>query len=178
MSTTSSQVTAPSSRRSAFPRPLPGTENTALWADVDAIEPAAQEQLRNVAALPWTRRLAVMPDVHYGKGATVGSVIAMEGAVAPSAVGVDIGCGMAAVQTSLRAEDLPEDLRSLRLAIEAAIPVGFHAHDDAADLRDDPGLAARVRTHLQGFTELRAPRVADRRTRAIAQWGTLGGGNH
>lgn len=170
--------TASTPSSAGYPCPLPGTGNTALWADVDTIEPAAQQQLRNVAALPWTRRLAVMPDVHYGKGATVGSVIAMEGAVAPSAVGVDIGCGMAAVPTSLRAEDLPDDLGPLRAAIEAAIPVGFHAHDDAADLRDDPALAARVTSHLRGFDGLRAPRVADRRLRAIAQCGTLGGGNH
>ncbi|GAB49110.1 RtcB family protein [Mobilicoccus pelagius] len=177
MNTTSSQVTGARARPS-FPQPLPGAENTVLWADLDAIEPSAQQQLRNVAALPWTRRLAVMPDVHFGYGATVGSVIAMEGAVAPSAVGVDIGCGMAAVQTSLTAEDLPDDLGPLRAAIEAAIPVGFHAHDDAADLRDDPGLASRVSAHLTGFRELRAPRIADRRSRAIAQCGTLGGGNH
>ena len=70
-------------------------------------------QLKNVAALPWVaHHVAVMPDVHFGKGATVGSVIAMRGAVAPAAVGVDIGCGMAAVKTSLDAKDLPDDLRA------------------------------------------------------------------
>ncbi|GMA39468.1 RtcB family protein [Mobilicoccus caccae] len=161
-----------------FPVTLPGAEHTALWAEVDSIEPAAQEQLRNVAALPWTHRLAVMPDVHYGKGATVGSVIAMRGAVAPAAVGVDIGCGMAAVRTSLSAGELPDDLGSLRSAIEAEIPVGFESHDGSADLSADPGLRRRVDAHLGGFSTLRAPGIDERHGRAVAQCGTLGGGNH
>ena len=72
-----------------------------LWTPVDEVESQALTQLRNIAALPWVAHVAVMPDVHFGKGATVGSVIAMQGAVAPAAVGVDIGCGMAAVRTSL-----------------------------------------------------------------------------
>ena len=65
-----------------------------MWADPATVEGGAMQQLRNVATLPWIKGLAVMPDVHYGKGATVGSVIAMHGAVRPAAVGVDIGCGM------------------------------------------------------------------------------------
>ncbi|MDO5628670.1 MAG: RtcB family protein [Mobilicoccus sp.] len=157
---------------------LPGADHTLVWADVDSIEPAALAQLRNVAELPWTHRLAVMPDVHYGMGATIGSVIAMRGAVAPSAVGVDIGCGMAAVPTSLTANDLPDDLGPLRSAIEAAIPVGFHSHDGSADLSAEPELQARVDDHLGRFDELRAPKIADRASRAVAQCGTLGGGNH
>lgn len=146
----------------------------ALWADPADIEPAAQEQLRNVAALPWVHRLAVMPDVHFGKGATVGSVIAMRGAVSPSAVGVDIGCGMAAVPTSLTADDLGP----LRRAVEAVVPVGVDAHDGRADVRHDPTLQAQVDEHLRGFATLRAPRIGERRGRAIAQCGSLGGGNH
>ena len=78
-----------------------------MWADPASVEEGALQQLRNVATLPWIKGLAVMPDVHYGKGATVGSVIAMRGAVCPAAVGVDIGCGMSAVKTSLTANDLP-----------------------------------------------------------------------
>ena len=73
-----------------------------MWADPDTVEDAAMAQLRNIADLPWVHGLAVMPDVHLGKGATVGSVIAMRDAVSPAAVGVDIGCGMSAVRTSLR----------------------------------------------------------------------------
>src|ERR1051325_491718 len=96
-----------------------------LWAPIEEVDTEVIKQLKNVAALPWVaHHVAVMPDVHLGKGATVGSVIAMRGAVAPAAVGVDIGCGMAAVRTSLRARDLPESLRRLRLAIEEAVPVG------------------------------------------------------
>src|SRR5215204_1498517 len=87
-----------------------------MWADPAAVDDGAMQQLRNVATLPWIKGLAVMPDVHYGKGATVGSVIATRGAVCPAAVGVDIGCGMAAVKTSLHASDLPDNLRKLRFA--------------------------------------------------------------
>src|SRR5690349_24576054 len=85
------------------------------WSDAGGIEGVALDQLRNIASLPWVfHHVAAMPDVHYGKGATVGSVIAMKGAVSPAAVGVDVGCGMAAVKTSLVASDLPDDLRAIR----------------------------------------------------------------
>ena len=90
---------------------LPGTRAPVkVWTDPSGIEPQAQQQLRNIGNLPWVEGVAVMPDVHFGKGATVGSVIAMRQALAPAAVGVDIGCGMSAVRTSLTAEDLPDDL--------------------------------------------------------------------
>lgn len=71
-----------------------------MWTDPATVEGQALQQLRNISSLPWLHGLAVMPDVHLGKGATVGSVIAMKGAVCPAAVGVDIGCGMSAVKTS------------------------------------------------------------------------------
>src|SRR5690242_11582962 len=104
-----------------------------LWTTPETIEPQAMRQLQNIAALPWTfKHVAVMPDVHYGKGATVGSVIAMRDAVSPAAVGVDIGCGMTAVRTSLTAEDLPEDLRRLRTRLESVVPVGFAQHREPA----------------------------------------------
>src|SRR2546423_14700306 len=103
------------------------------WAPPHEIDSNALTQLKNVASLPWVfHHVAVMPDVHFGKGATVGSVIAMKDAVCPAAVGVDIGCGMAAVRTSLTASDLPNDLRGLRTAIEQRIPAGFNDHRDAA----------------------------------------------
>src|SRR5215475_13676168 len=85
-----------------------------LWTPMEEVESQALTQLRNIASLPWVAHVAVMPDVHFGKGATVGSVIAMRGAVSPAAVGVDIRCGMGAVRTSLGAADLPESLRGLR----------------------------------------------------------------
>ncbi|MET9323119.1 RtcB family protein [Streptomyces sp. NPDC003038] len=149
-----------------------------MWTDPASVEDGAMQQLRNVATLPWIKGLAVMPDVHYGKGATVGSVIAMKDAVCPAAVGVDIGCGMSAVKTSLTANDLPGDLSKLRSRIEQAIPVGMGMHREAVD----PG-------RLYGFSEAgfgdlweRFDYIADavkyRRDRAMRQTGTLGSGNH
>src|SRR6188474_556886 len=97
-----------------------------LWTRIEEVESQALDQLKNIAQLPWVaHHVAAMPDVHLGKGATVGSVVAMRGAVAPAAVGVDIGCGMAAVKTTLTARQLPDNLKALRSAIEEAIPVGF-----------------------------------------------------
>src|SRR5919202_1643507 len=125
-----------------------------MWTDPATVEDAAMAQLHNVARLPWVHGVAVMPDVHYGKGATVGSVIAMRGAVCPAAVGVDIGCGMSAVRTSLRAEDLPDDLSRL-YGLAAAGWDDFWTRFD--------GLADAVKF---------------RRERALTQMGTLGGGNH
>jgi len=120
---------------------LPGTRAPVrVWTDPYAIEPQAAQQLRNIGRLPWVDGVAVMPDVHYGKGATVGSVIAMRQAISPAAVGVDIGCGMSAVRTSLTAGDMPDDLGALRSAIEAAVPVGFAQRDSAVDPRRIRGL--------------------------------------
>lgn len=141
------------------------------WADPSEIGSAAIDQLRNVARLPWVfHHVAAMPDVHFGKGATVGSVIAMKDAVAPAAVGVDIGCGMAAVKTSLTASDLPDDLRGIRAQLERAIPVGFGQHKRPLDRPADRKL-------WEDFREL-TPSVQDLFGKARAQLGTLGGGNH
>ncbi|QUX27352.1 RtcB family protein [Nocardiopsis akebiae] len=149
-----------------------------MWAAPDGVEAAAMEQLRNVTRMPWVHGLAVMPDVHYGKGATVGSVIAMRDAVSPAAVGVDIGCGMTAVRTGLTAERLPDDLRRLRSALESVIPVGHHAHDEPVDPAAVPTLReADWSGFWAGFDAL-ADAVRPRRERALRQMGTLGGGNH
>ncbi|MBK8869271.1 MAG: RtcB family protein [Actinomycetales bacterium] len=130
----------------ASPSPLPGTrDQVQIWAHPHDVEAAALQQLRNIGALPWVVGVRVMPDVHLGKGATVGSVIAMSQAVAPAAVGVDIGCGMAAVKTTLRLEDLPDDLHPLRSQIERAVPVGFAGHQrplDGAALVGGGGVAS------------------------------------
>jgi len=143
-----------------------------LWTDVNTVEYEALNQLRNISNLPWVyKHVAVMPDVHFGKGATVGSVIAMKDALSPSAVGVDIGCGMAAVKTNLTAEDLPEDLSAIRSKIEATIPVGFNGYDVA--IKNVPpvtGLFKRFGDLHEG--------VQDRESNAMKQMGTLGGGNH
>ncbi|HLD69006.1 MAG TPA: RtcB family protein, partial [Pseudomonas sp.] len=96
-----------------------------LWTQGVPVEAEAQQQLINTAKLPFIfKHLAVMPDVHLGKGSTIGSVIPTLGAVIPAAVGVDIGCGMIAARTSLMASDLPDSLAGLRDAIERAVPHG------------------------------------------------------
>ncbi|MCM2420895.1 RtcB family protein [Streptomyces sp. RKAG293] len=149
-----------------------------MWTDPASVEDGAMQQLRNVSSLPWIKGLAVMPDVHYGKGATVGSVIALHGAVCPAAVGVDIGCGMSAVKTSLTANDLPGDLSRLRSKIEQAIPVGRGMHREMVDVRGMHGVSATGWDEFwAGFDDL-AETVRFRRERAMKQMGTLGTGNH
>ncbi|MGP2436591.1 RtcB family protein [Streptomyces sp. JW3] len=149
-----------------------------MWADPATVEGGAMQQLRNVATLPWIKGLAVMPDVHYGKGATVGSVIAMRGAVCPAAVGVDIGCGMSAVRTSLTANDLPGDLSRLRSRIEQVIPVGRGMHDEAVDPGRLHGFPTGGWGEFWGRFDGVAEAVKFRQERAGKQMGTLGGGNH
>src|SRR3989304_4642507 len=96
------------------------------------VESAALDQLKNIANLPFVfHHVAAMPDVHLGVGATVGSVVATKGAVCPAAVGVDIGCGMIAQKTTLKAERLDGTiLRSLRASIERGVPLGHEQHAD------------------------------------------------
>src|SRR6476620_1209903 len=141
-----------------------------VWAPIEEVDTEVIKQLKNVAALPWVaHHVAVMPDVHLGKGATVGSVVAMRGAVAPAAVGVDIGCGMAAQKTNLAASDLPESLSALRSLIEEAIPVGFEEHRHPAGPQDHP--------LWEEWKDLTGE-VQNRFDKARKQVGTLGGGNH
>jgi len=149
-----------------------------LWGDVDAVEPQALGQLYNIARLPWVHGVAVMPDVHYGIGATVGSVIAMRGAVSPAAVGVDIGCGMTAQRTSLTASDLPDDLGRLRSDIEAAVPVGHAMHKNSVDVKSLKTGLHGWHEFWSGFGDLAAPVARRVEAKAVKQLGTLGGGNH
>jgi release factor H-coupled RctB family protein len=114
--------------------------------------------------------------VHLGKGATVGSVIATREAIAPAAVGVDIGCGMSAVKTSLTASRLPDNLRALRLAFEATVPVGARQHTAPVWL-ESRTLRPRGESLLRAFLELE-PEVQRYLGRLQLQLGTLGGGNH
>jgi tRNA-splicing ligase RtcB len=156
-----------------------------VWTDPSTIEEAALEQLKRTADLPWAHGVSVMPDVHYGKGATVGSVIAMRDAVSPAAVGVDIGCGMAAVSTDLYAVNLPDDLSRVRSAIEAAVPVGFAQHEKLVNPYEvrDPFSGEQLAPAYawdrwwEGFSALPAG-VQNRESKALRQIGTLGGGNH
>ncbi|QWY81893.1 RtcB-like RNA ligase [Microbacterium phage Honk] len=166
---------------SDFPIALAGTPAPVLmWAQEHEVEAQALQQLRAVSELPGMYGLRVMPDVHFGKGATVGSVIAMEQALAPAAVGVDIGCGVNAVRTSLTLEDLDEaDLKTLRARFEAVVPVGFAQHGSPVKAKAvlGPRNAAPVERLLDRFGDLRAS-VSEHEAKAAAQLGTLGGGNH
>jgi len=142
-----------------------------VWTSLEELEPAAAAQLKNIASLPWVfKHVAAMPDVHLGKGATVGSVIATKEAISPAAVGVDIGCGMGALRTSLMADDLPESLSGLRSKIESLIPVGFKEHRD-------PRVSKREAKLFGEFKHLHAG-VQGLEAKALKQTGTLGGGNH
>ncbi|HEY2068626.1 MAG TPA: RtcB family protein [Rhizomicrobium sp.] len=104
------------------------------WIEGVPLEDSARQQLVNVASLPFIHHhVAAMPDVHWGMGATVGSVIPTRGAIIPAAVGVDIGCGMVAARTSLTASDLPDNLSAIRSAIEKAVPHGRTDNGGAGD---------------------------------------------
>ena len=149
-----------------YPNALP----LKIWTNPELIEGAAQTQLQNMSSMPFIyKHIAVMPDVHLGKGATVGSVIATIGAIMPAAVGVDIGCGMLAVETNLNARDLPDNLKDLRLAIEERVPVGRaeHKYDKLGKKLDVDDLT--VYTKIIGRTDS---------NKIGKQIGTLGGGNH
>src|SRR5499426_984831 len=151
------------------------------WIDGVPVEDAARRQLFNIAALPFIHRhVAAMPDAHFGKGATVGSVIASRGAIVPAAVGVDIGCGMMAVRCSLTAAELPDNLKRLRLGIEAAVPHGGVGRKggwkdavptSVARLFRDSGLDA-------GLKELEDKHPALSQAQSLTHMGSLGGGNH
>ncbi|HEX7606023.1 MAG TPA: RtcB family protein [Usitatibacter sp.] len=155
---------------------LPGAR---LWTGDLELEPDAIEQIRQVSQLPiLAGPVAVMPDVHLGKGATVGTVIPTRAAIVPAAVGVDIGCGMLAVKTNLTAKDLPENLNKVRAQIERDVPVGFGFHKEA--LQPGSVLATRMENLGERFPKLRIMEVVGNRStgRVWRQLGSLGGGNH
>lgn len=158
-----------------------GGKPVKLWTDGVPVEDDARKQLLNTARMPFIfKHLAVMPDVHLGKGSTIGSVIPTVGAIIPAAVGVDIGCGMIAARTSLRARDLPDNLHGLRNAIEHAVPHGktFGKRDQGA-WADVPAKADKAWGQLAGrFKAItdKYPRLE--KTNNRHHLGTLGGGNH
>jgi len=145
----------------------------------DDIEPAAIQQLYNMSQLPFIHsHIAAMPDVHMGKGATVGSVIPTKGAVIPAAVGVDIGCGMNAVRLSINASQLPDNLRRIRSKIEEAIPVGFDMHkSDRARPTSIRALSVGLDRILEKHRKIYSMQKKPYQT-WVRQLGTLGGGNH
>lgn len=159
----------------------PGATPIKLWTRGVPLEDEARQQLVNIARLPFIHKwVSVMPDVHLGKGATVGSVVPTIGAIVPAAVGVDIGCGMIAARTTLVASDLPDDLAPLRSAIEHAVP-----HGRTVGKRDKGAWATPPALAIEGWAQLERdferitashPRLA--KTNNLHHLGTLGTGNH
>ena len=154
------------------------------WVRGVQLEDEARKQLLNAARMPFIHHhMAVMPDVHMGIGATVGSVIPTVGAIIPAAVGVDIGCGMCAVRTSLTAADLPESLRAVREAIESAVPHGRTDNGGSNDRGAWHEMPTRVsnlwKEHLAtGYEEIAAKYPKLGRGNGPNHLGTLGTGNH
>lgn len=161
-----------------------GSADLKMWTRGVTVEQEAMKQLEEVASLPFIyKHIAVMPDVHAGMGATIGSVIPTLGAIIPSAVGVDIGCGMCAVKTSLKSSDIPSDLVALRAKIEAAIPHGRTNNGQKGDKGAfdvmTPENQERWDTHLSEWYD----RIAAKHPMAVSNnakrhLGTLGAGNH
>jgi tRNA-splicing ligase RtcB len=145
----------------------------------DDIEHEAMQQLYNLSQMSFVHsHIAAMPDVHFGRGATVGSVIPCKGAIIPAAVGVDIGCGMNAMRLSIKADQLPDSLSRVRSAIEKAIPVGFDRH------KTDRARASTIRGLSPGLDRVlgKHPKLLKMQKKPYQTWvrqlGTLGGGNH
>jgi tRNA-splicing ligase RtcB len=157
-----------------------------MWTQGVPVEESAKIQLANTARMPFIyKHLAVMPDVHLGKGSTIGSVVPTLGAVIPAAVGVDIGCGMMAAKTTLTANDLPDSLGPLRSAIERAIPHGMSPKTRGFRGRDEgswntpPAAVDLAWGQLKDEFDaicLKTPKLKN--TNNHRHLGTLGGGNH
>ena len=153
------------------------------WVKDVHVDDNAMQQLRNVASLPFIHRwVAAMPDIHWGIGATVGSVIPTKKAIIPAAVGVDIGCGMMAVKTSLSAADLPDDLKRIRAAIEKAVPHGRTDRGGKGDRgswsRAPAPVEARWKKLKRGYESIIQKHPKLDRGRHYQHLGTLGTGNH
>lgn len=153
------------------------------WTEGVALDERALGQLKNAAGLPFVHKwLAVMPDVHAGIGATIGSVLPTDGAIVPAAVGVDIGCGMMAVRTSLTASDLPDTLAGVRSAIERAVPHGRSSHAgrrDRGSWQSIPKAVDRRWIELaERFDVITAKHPTVAKSNHRVHLGTLGTGNH
>jgi tRNA-splicing ligase RtcB (3'-phosphate/5'-hydroxy nucleic acid ligase) len=144
-----------------------------LWIPVENVESSALDQIRNLANLPFNfKHVAIMPDVHTGVGATVGSVIASRDTVIPSSVGVDIGCGMMAIRTPFNVDEVRKALPDIKHSIERSIPTGFHQHQEVLRTTEEWVGTWELYNMLSfdGKDKLRG--------KARLQMGTLGGGNH
>ena len=160
-----------------------GAAPVKMWTRGVPVDEASKQQLLNTARMPFIFKwLAVMPDVHYGKGSTIGSVIPTKGAIIPAAVGVDLGCGMMAVRTSLTASDLPDTLAPLRTALEKAVP---HGRTVGRDKRDRgawgelPDATVEAWSALdEGFKRIVDKHSKLKKANTTNHLGTLGTGNH
>lgn len=152
-----------------------------MWTRGVPVENQALQQMMRVAQLPFIHQhVAAMPDVHVGRGATVGSVIATRGAVIPAAVGVDIGCGMMAVRLTLTADRLPNNLAAIRDGIERAVPHGPRKAGGWGRQEVPNRVAHRWRDSglEEGLKRIEARHPAIRGANSFAHLGTLGSGNH
>ena len=162
---------------------VPNGKPIKMWTNGVPLEDEARAQLLRTSQMPFIfKHMAVMPDVHLGKGSTIGSVIPTQGAIIPAAVGVDIGCGMMAVRTSLAAADLPDNLHALRTAIEIAVPHGrsvTRGKRDKGSWETPPAVVdARWAALLPRFTQLTEQYPRFLKTNNHKHLGTLGTGNH
>lgn len=155
------------------------------WVNGVQLEDAARAQLDNMAQMPFIHKhVAIMPDVHWGMGATIGSVVATRGAVIPAAVGVDIGCGMIAQRTTLTASDLPDSLAALRSELERVIPHGRTNNGMAGDRGAWASVPKAQELAFAGMIGKLMPildkhqAISKAAERAATHLGTLGGGNH
>jgi tRNA-splicing ligase RtcB (3'-phosphate/5'-hydroxy nucleic acid ligase) len=151
------------------------------WVKGVPIDDGARRQLENTARLPFIHsHVAAMPDVHFGLGATIGLVIATKKAIIPAAVGVDIGCGMMAVRTSLEAHQLPDSLAALRSNMEAAVPHGGVGAKSGWRDKTPPIVTARFENTglADGLERVREKHKGIHNRHYVTQLGTLGGGNH
>ena len=154
------------------------------WTKGVPFEDAAIAQLNNIAQMSLVHsHIAVMPDVHMGKGATIGSVIPSVDAVIPAAVGVDIGCGMVATKTTLTASQLPDNLAAIRHAFEAAVPHGRTGRGRGARDRgawhNIPDVVAGEWQKLEKrFEKICAKHPAIKNSNHVNHLGTMGTGNH
>lgn len=155
-----------------------------MWTKSVPVEQTAIDQLKNMARMPFIHKhIAVMPDAHWGNGACVGSVIPTIGAIIPAAVGVDLGCGMMAVKTDLNADNLPDNLKTIRSLIESKIP---HGRTDNGGNRDKgawgnppPKVLARWGNELGPFFNTIVEKYpAIEKSNNVNHLGTLGTGNH
>ena len=154
-------------------------EKIKTWIPIEEIEPQCIQQVEKLSRMPFIyKHLAVMPDVHLGRGASVGTCIPTEGAVIPAAVGVDIGCGVQAIKTSLTKDDLPKDLSKIREELERSIPLSAGNYNNLQKIKSST--KQRIDRLEEYAVDIGRDKAFSKLTRThwSAHLGTLGSGNH